>query len=218
MQDRSGAARVFVAVGLVFAAAAAYSISVTDRYGLHVALNGAHAPALDLFFRYATHLADGLVPTGLAVLLLLISDRRSFLMMALSTGASALVVQFLKHQVFADHDRPIEHLARMPDLYLIPGVEMNHHFSFPSGHSTAAFSMCFALAVIVGRKGAAGGFAVLGAVLAYSRVYLSQHFTEDILAGATLGTVTAWLIYYWLYASPSGKRPWFDRRMFSGQK
>ena len=218
MQDRSGAARVFLAVGLVFAAAAAYSISVTDKYELHMALNSRHAPALDLFFQYATHMADGLVPTALAVLLLLISDRRSFLMMALSTGVSALIVQFLKHQVFSEHDRPIEHIARMPGLYLLPGVDMNHHFSFPSGHSTAAFSMCFALAVIVGRKGAAGAFAVLGAVLAFSRVYLSQHFTEDILAGATLGTVTAGLVYYWLYVSPSGKRPWFDERVLSRQK
>ena len=43
-------------------------------------------------------------------------------------------------------------------------------------------------------------------------VYLSQHFTEDILAGAFLGTVTAWAVHRWLYGQAMMDRTGLDRR------
>ncbi|MBK7084793.1 MAG: phosphatase PAP2 family protein [Flavobacteriales bacterium] len=105
-------------------------------------------------------------------------------------------------------------LASSTDLYLVDGVTMHHHFSFPSGHATAAFSMCLALAVIDGQRRTGWAWALLACILAFSRVYLSQHFTEDVLAGALVGTGTAVVVYHPLFRASFSHRPWLDRRPF----
>jgi undecaprenyl-diphosphatase len=73
--------------------------------------------------------------------------------------------------------------------------------------------MCLALAVIAARPRLAVLLAVAASLMAFSRVYLSQHFTEDILAGAAVGSATAVLIWRWLYVGKFAERPWLDRRV-----
>jgi membrane-associated phospholipid phosphatase len=209
--QREAAVVRFLGVGLVFVVLCGAAVLLTDPLPLHAWMNGWHGPATDLFFRNITHVADGLVPTALAILLLW-KDYRSFLMMGLSCGVSALIAQFLKRMVFADHDRPAMFKDQLGELPWVSGVELNHHFSFPSGHSTAAWAMCFALTVILARRSWGVPLALLASLLAYSRVYLSQHFTEDILLGTIIGTVVAWAIYQWLYRSRFSARPWLLRR------
>lgn len=118
----------------------------------------------------------------------------------------------MKRQVFGECDRPVEFLAEMPGLNVVQGVELHHHLSFPSGHATAAFSMCMAMAVLLNRVGWAALLAVLASFIAFSRVYLSQHFTEDILAGAAIGVFSCTVSYVLLYRSKWAQRPWIDRR------
>ncbi|MBZ0206312.1 MAG: phosphatase PAP2 family protein [Flavobacteriales bacterium] len=211
MRERS--LKVFFLVSGLISIPAMVAVWRMDRLALHMAVNRVHAPFMDECFPFVTELANGWVPAVLA-LLLLWKSWRSFLMMGLSTGLSAIAVQSLKHLVFSDVERPSMFLDRMAGLHLVAGVEMHHYFSFPSGHSTAAFSMCAALAVIGGKPVPAALLAVLAAVLAFSRVYLSQHFTEDVLAGALLGTVVATGVYMLLYRTAWGSRPALDRAPF----
>jgi len=185
----------------------------TEQLALHGSINARHLPWADIVFRYGTHLADGLVPTVLS-LLLLGKDVRSLLMMGLSCGFSAIITQFLKRQVFNGHDRPAMFRAELGEMDWVSGLELNNHFSFPSGHATTALAMCFALTVIIGKQRWSWSMVVLAALLAFSRVYLSQHFTEDILGGAAIGMVTAWAVYRWLYVSTFSHRPFLDRSIF----
>jgi undecaprenyl-diphosphatase len=67
-------------------------------------------------------------------------------------------------------------------------------FSFPSGHTAAAF----AAAMVMGQIGAGYrivwfGFAV---VMAFSRMYLLVHYPSDILAGLLLGLVSGKLAMF----------------------
>ncbi len=201
---------MFVAVGLALALPGMVAVLVSEQVPLHAAVNRWHAPWSDAVFAVLTHLADGLVPVALAVVLLFVGTWRSFLLLGSGTGFSAIIVQVLKRQVFAGHDRPVMFAHDMPLLHLVDGVSMNHHFSFPSGHATCAFAMCCALCVIDGRPLRAPLYAGLAALLAFSRVYLSQHFTEDVLAGAAIGTVTTALVW-WLLQRRS-EAVWMDRR------
>lgn len=184
-----------------------------DHLALHMAVNRYHAQWADLLFPILTELANGWVPTTVA-LLLLWKSWRAFLMLGLSAALSAIVVQSLKHGFFGHIDRPSMFLAKMPGLHLVAGMDLHNHFSFPSGHSTAAFSMCAALAVVVGKPVPAALLAVLAALLAFTRVYLSQHFTEDALAGAFVGTVVTIGVYFLLYRTAWGRRPALDRGPF----
>lgn len=210
---RTRSLRTFLLVSLVLALPAAIAHVRLGRFGLHMALNGFHSAPGDALFPYFTELANGWVPVLMA-LLLLWKSWRAFLMMGLSTGVSAIMVQMLKRLVFGNHDRPSMYMEQMPGLHLVAGLDMHHHFSFPSGHSTAAFSMCLALAVVMGRQGPAFLLALGAALLAFSRVYLSQHFTEDVLAGAFLGCLVGTAIYVLLYMGPWGREVRLDRSPF----
>lgn len=55
---------------------------------------------------------------------------------------------------------------------------------------------------------------MLAAVLAYSKVYLSQHFTEDALAGAFLGWLSGVGIYFLVFKGSFGARNSLDRSPF----
>lgn len=209
--------RVFTITWIVIASIVLIIVLNTDKLALHAAINSCHGHWTDLFFSRLTHLADGLVPTFLALALLAFRDLRSFLMMGLSAGLSAIVVQLLKRNVFPDADRPFMFKQQLGAMDWVAGIDMNHYFSFPSGHSTTAFSMCCALSVIIGRVRWAWPLALLAALLAFSRVYLSQHFTEDILAGSLLGTVTGLGMYWWLYVSAFSRRAWLERTLWKRQ-
>jgi len=210
--DRASAVKWFMIVTLLFALPAAVALLTMDRFELHRTMHPIHTHALDTFFRYATHLGDGLMPTVIAIYLLFFQRSRSFLMMALGCTLSAIVVQVLKQGPFSGMDRPSGFREQLGDLHWLEGLEVHRHFSFPSGHAAVAFSMCFALAVLTGRKGWGIGLALLAVLVAYSRVYLNQHFTLDLWAGMVIGAGASWSIYYYLYRSRYSKLAWLERQ------
>ena len=215
MRDRS--VQTFLSVVLVMAVPVFMAVLLYGHLELHAAINRWTSASLDPLFKYGTHLADGLVPTAFGLVFLFVRWRW-FLMVAVSVLGSSIIAQVLKHTLFADVDRLSTFLAGMPGLRLVPELEMLHHNSFPSGHSTCAFSMCCVAAVLIGRPVPAALFAVLAGLLAFSRVYLSQHFTEDVLCGAMIGTGTGWFAYWWLYRSAFSQRPWLDRSLLKRKK
>ncbi|MCB9170242.1 MAG: phosphatase PAP2 family protein [Flavobacteriales bacterium] len=209
---RRGNVLLFLSTAALLAVPALIGLVCYGKLGLHVAVNMEHPVWLDPWMRFSTNVADGLMPALVAVLLLFIGRWRQVLMVGVPAAVSGLVVQLLKHNVFADLDRPAEFLDRMPQVKLVSGVMLAHHFSFPSGHSATAFSLCLALAVIDGRRWSGPVWAVIAAGLAFTRVYLSEHFTGDILAGGTIGTIVTLLAFYWLYLSAFSGRAWLDHR------
>lgn len=216
MPQRERAVNVFLAGWAVLVVPTALAVFAMDRFALHLWLNSWHTPAGDALFRNVTHLAD----TGTVVLLsvaMLLHSWRAFLLMAVGNGAAALVVQVIKLGPAAHLHRPAMFLDRMAGLPLVPDVEQLMHHSFPSGHTTAAFATGLAFAVLLGLRWPAFALALLAALIGCSRVYLSQHFTEDVLAGAVIGTLAMVAAYRWLYRSPFAQRPWLDRSPLRAQ-
>lgn len=66
------------------------------------------------------------------------------------------------------------------------------YHSFPSGHTAHWFGLVAALAVIAPRWSV--GVGIFAGAVAWSRVYLGQHYVGDILGGITLG-VTVGLVF-----------------------
>lgn len=208
MRERS--LLTFIIVTLLIALPAVLAVWRMDQLPLHLAMNRYHSPGLDMALTHITQVASGWVPALLALLMLL-KSWRAFLMMGVTSALSAMLVQALKHLAFPLVARPLAFLQSMPGLQLVEGEELHRYFSFPSGHSTAAFAMCIGLAVVIGKQGPAAILAVLASIMAYSRVYLSQHFTEDILAGAFVGSLTGVVVYAALYRGKWAHQVGLDR-------
>jgi membrane-associated phospholipid phosphatase len=103
----------------------------------------------------------------------------------------------MKRLIFPGFDRPILFFKKLGvAIYEIQGVDYYSHFSFPSGHSTTAFALFVGLSLFIRNIPLKLIFLLLACITAFSRVYLSQHFLEDILAGSALGTITVLYIYY----------------------
>lgn len=64
-------------------------------------------------------------------------------------------------------------------------------FSFPSGHTMTAFACSFIIYSFNKKLGFISF--VLALLIAYSRVYLFVHFPSDIIAGAIIGIIIAYL-------------------------
>lgn len=165
-----------------------------DKSQTHLFVNQFHFPVLDHFFKYATFLGDGFIG-GIVILMLLLFKYRYGIIAILSFGGSALTTQFLKRLVFDDHTRPITYFKEMAEFHLVDGVSMHTVYSFPSGHSTAAFSIFTVLALFSRNKTLQILCMITAMIAAFSRVYLSQHFLEDILAGSTIGFAWAFTSY-----------------------
>ncbi len=200
----------FLLYGTVAAAALLLILSV-PRLELHVLMNRGHTDFLDAFFRIVTWLGDGWFAGALCLIFLFIRFRYSF-MLILSFSISGLLAQLLKHLVFPDADRPSAFLEQMGELQTVPGVELFRSHSLPSGHATTAFAVLLLIGFISGNRPAFFFLTILAWCVAFSRVYLSQHFLVDVWAGSFIGTLSA-LFFYWYFQTLNPE--WIDGSLLS---
>lgn len=142
-----------------------------------------HSPVRTAVARLLTRAGDG--TTWAAAGLALVATRTAFgthlgLRLAAATVGATALSQTLKRSL--GRARPdvaivgFEPLAANPD-----------RFSFPSGHTAAAFAVAVAFA---GEPAGLGPLALLLATgIGLSRVYLGAHYPLDVAAGGILGVV-----------------------------
>lgn len=177
-------------LAIVFAVATGVVILLLGKNETFQLVNSNHHPYADQFFKYFTHYGDGWmwVPLGLFC----IFYRKKYIV-AVIAGVliSTILAQFLKRVVFPDELRPIKFLADNFPIHIIDGVEMRTSHSFPSGHTTTAFTMALIMAHMINKKSWSLILPVLALLAGYSRIYLAQHFPTDVLAGMCIGIVSA---------------------------
>ena len=165
-------------------------ILVLGKNGSFQLINGNYNEIADQFFKYFTHYGDGVmwVPLGLFCFFF---KRKYFIAVLAGAIISTLLAQFLKRIVYPEELRPISYLSESFPVHQIAGVEMRRLHSFPSGHTTTAFTMALIMSHMINKKVWSILLPLLALIAAYSRVYLAQHFPTDLLAGMCIGIVSA---------------------------
>jgi len=198
---------IFIITGIVF-------LVLFPKDFIHITQNGWYSPSMDGFFKYFTYLGDGLAFLVVGIALMFVKWRyvMGFMIVALLT---LLSTGFLKNVVYKGTPRPSKYFENTYDLRVVEGVELHQLNSFPSGHTTSAFACWGFVAFLVRRRELKFLMFLVAATVGYSRIYLSQHFLEDVIAGAFLGTLIALVSYSIAHRF---KKEWNDRRLVLKRK
>ncbi len=168
-------------------------------------LNSIHTSYLDTIFINYTYLGDGIFSV-IAVLVLLVIRKPVLAVQALiSFLASGLLIQGLK--AIFQMPRPKAFFEPGQYNYFFNGITHSGLNSFPSGHTTSAFALATILALNSTNKWWGCFCLFAAAVVGYSRIYLGQHFLQDVVVGSLIGVLTALIVYYFFSMRKSAKQP-----------
>lgn len=143
------------------------------------------------------------VPAGLFITGLIEKDKtlkENALFITESIVISSVTTWSLKKIV--GRERPAVH-----DPTFTAVLNLDNH-SFPSGHTTEAFSMATSLSIKYPKWYVIVPAFTYAGLAGYSRLYLGVHYPTDVLAGALVGSGSAWAtwkINQWLHREKKKK-------------
>ncbi len=100
---------------------------------------------------------------------------------------SSAVTGILKYSI--QRERPF---VTYPD---IKHITPEDSYSFPSGHTSTAFALATSVTIAYPKWYVAAPAYLWASSAAYSRMRLGVHYPSDVLAGALIGSGSAWLCY-----------------------
>jgi len=203
----------FYILFLIFIMTGTIHLLLTSKGALVLWMNQRHTSFLDWFFVNATRLGEGIVFATVMIFLLFIRFR-FFLFLGISYAMSVGITQLLKHTVFDSITRPSIYFSNV-DLYVVDGIQLHGSNSFPSGHTAAAFALLFSLSLITKNKLLQIIFCSLAFACALSRVYLAQHFFEDVYTASLLSVFITTMLFYFFSPHGKNKSSWLDNSILN---
>jgi len=173
-------------------------IATTPYGALNILLSKHYSSDWGFIFRYYTYFGEEwlLVPVGL--ILIVIIQKWDFVIRLTATFLlNTLITVPVKFLLF-ETERPKLALQKF-HLVFTEGVDVHQYNSFPSGHSSAAFAMALAVAFWFNDKAISIIVIIMAIGVGLSRIYLQQHFVEDVMGGSVIGLIAATLAsgLYW---------------------
>ena len=119
-----------------------------------------------------------------------------------SIGVGAVITQAMKYSI--NRPRPIT----LNDAG-ITAYESETDLSFPSGHTSLAFSTATALCMKYPKWYVIAPSALWACSVGYSRINLGVHYPSDVIAGAIVGACSAYITYLindWFWKKKQNKK------------
>jgi len=156
-------------------------------------INSPEALPSDNFFRFVSnseiYVALG-IPAGMAAAGLMKDDKELLRNACVTFGSAAIasgITIILKYSI--NRDRPF---VTYPDITKKSDAGSP---SFPSGHTSSAFSTATSLSLAYPKWYVIVPTYTWASTVAYSRMHLGVHYPSDVLAGAVIGAGSAWISY-----------------------
>ena len=181
-------------------------LATFGKADIHIVINRHTTAFGDFIMKYITHMGDGIFAAAVIILLLFVSIRMSLgqLMAFLSSG---IIAQALKKLVFSGMPRPSVFFEGIYNLHLVEGIRISRYNTFPSGHSATTFAIFLCLIFTTRNRWLQTFYFCMAWIVGFSRIYLSQHFISDVLAGSFIGVSMAMLS---VYVVSRWKAQWLD--------
>jgi len=160
---------------------------------IYFAVNTRYSDWADFIAPYITDLGNGWTVVALSAVAVLFNYRIAFLLITtfVITSLSVQVAKFI-----FDAPRPKLYFKdQLSKLRFVKGVEILSHNSFPSGHTLTAFATGVLITYLVKNKGWGILLFLLAVMVGLSRMYLSEHFFEDVVGGSVMGV---FLTIFWI--------------------
>jgi len=103
---------------------------------------------------------------------------------------NTVLVEALKYTV--NRQRPYTQYPTLINPYNNSEIDK----SFPSGHTSAAFSVATSLAIQYKKWYIVAPAYLWAGSVGYGRLYLGEHYPTDVIAGAAIGAGSAWLSHW----------------------
>ncbi len=190
------------------------ALSLLNQGDLLLYFSENRTPFWDIFFRNGTKLGEEWTYIGFLIFFLFIRFRYAVLIPI--TGIIVTIISFLSKSFFL-HPRPslyYKDLGTLGDINLVEGVYLVKGLSsFPSGHTMSAFAIFTLVALLLKqKKGVALLLFAMAIIVGLSRIYLVQHFLEDVYLGGVMGFLIAVFIYEIQRRFPMDTSRWIDRK------
>jgi len=179
---------VFLLAWVVFGAA----LLIYSNKGDYVLWANLHqTPPFNLIFYLITQLGNGWTIAVLTIVLLFIK-LEYFYKIAIVLLFTDIFVLLGKFVLFTEFLRPVMFFQDQGiNINPVPYTSLNHFYSFPSGHTAAAFAFFISLSILFSQRWLFAVCLIIATLVAYSRIYLGQHFLIDVYAGAIIGATTS---------------------------
>jgi len=174
-----------------------FPASYIEKGVLELIINQNHHPILDVYFKYVTHLGDGLTLVVLLIILLF-SNYTLAIITLFSVIMQSIFVSIFKRWLFKGLERPLAFFDESISLNLVEGVDVHSYNTFPSGHTATGFTLFALIIVILNYRNVIISTSAffLAFSVGFSRVYLMQHFIIDAYFGAIIGVMSVVFALY----------------------
>lgn len=176
----------------VIALCLAVFVAIYGKDQSFLIINGHYSVQADYFFNAVTYLGDGLIWVPLFIYTL-VYRRDFFVAVLVALLICTILTHIGKRVIFVDEPRPLRLLSDVARAVPLLKGHDNYSNSFPSGHTSTAYTFALLLAFLVRQKFARFLFPLMAFLVGYSRVYLAQHFVTDVLAGCLIGILSSYV-------------------------
>jgi membrane-associated phospholipid phosphatase len=180
----------------IFLLAGGVLLLLCGKTDINLYINRYNSPTADFFFGNWTSLGLGIMIIPVALVLAFIRFR--YMLISLVAFVLTFIINDSLKSLFHT-PRPLTVFNQLHEsLHLVPGVEMYSWNSFPSGHTATGFCMFCLLALYTKNNLLKTIYFISALLVAYSRMYLSEHFLQDVYAGSIIGVGCALFTYNWI--------------------